>query len=99
MVGVGVWLCPNNHLYFIENCSWPSQSSICTQCDAPTGKRQGGGFHEPATGNKRIGKIGKNGEIIVEQKDPYSDRVYNNEEIAILDIKTLTPKGYIDVGD
>eukprot|EP01084_Bolivina_argentea_P296164 510025_1 len=64
MAHAGVWLCPNNHMYFIENCSWPSQSSNCITCGAPTGRKKGGGFHEPAPGNKYIGKIGKNGEII-----------------------------------
>merc|ERR1712176_1342902 len=64
--GSGLWLCPNDHLYFVGGCSWTRVASTCVQCGAPTGNEIGKGTHTPAPGNRRIGKIGPDGKIIVE---------------------------------
>ena len=54
----GVWLCPNDHTYFIAPCGWPQVSSTCQVCGAPTGNKKGEPSHTinftTTTGLKRV---------------------------------------------
>eukprot|EP01083_Nonionella_stella_P189276 699594_1 len=98
MTGKGAWLCPNDPMYFLGDCTCPNQASNCVTCGVPTGNLKGSARqHIPAPGNRRIGKIDANGKIIVEKVDPYTNRVYKEEALATYDAKRLTLKGYVDI--
>jgi hypothetical protein len=91
MVNYGVWLCPNDHIYFVGNCTWTNEASTCQECGAPIGNLVGGGSHTPAPGNRRIGKIGADGEIVFEEVDPYTKKPI---ETAKFDTKGKAPRGF-----
>eukprot|EP01083_Nonionella_stella_P118742 354561_1 len=91
-VCVDVWLCPNEHMYFVAGCTWTNEASSCCTCGAPTGNAKKAGSQQSAPGNRRIGKIDANGNIVLETRDQYTGRVYKEEG------KRLTPKGYVDIG-
>ena len=48
MPGCGVWLCPNNHIYFLQDCTYPWVALKCEVCGADTG----GAGHIRVAGNK-----------------------------------------------
>ncbi|ETN98040.1 hypothetical protein RFI_39477, partial [Reticulomyxa filosa] len=56
MAGLGAWLCPNNHLYFVANCTATNESAKCPTCGHDIGNKKGAGGHVAATGNRRLGK-------------------------------------------
>lgn len=74
MVGTGIWLCPNNHVWFQGGCSWTSQTANCETCGALIGNAPGQSSHNAAPGNRRIGKVVAGGKIHIEHKDPYTGR-------------------------
>ncbi|CAE8735076.1 unnamed protein product [Polarella glacialis] len=51
---VGVYRCPNGHIYTIGNCSQPWSHATCLECGAPIG----GENHEAAQGNTRLERAG-----------------------------------------
>eukprot|EP01084_Bolivina_argentea_P093257 167759_1 len=58
MVGHGVWLCPNNHVYFIGNKGTATNGrGRCLECDEAVGNKAGAKSHTHAEGNKLIGRI------------------------------------------
>eukprot|EP01083_Nonionella_stella_P289188 984181_1 len=90
MAGHGVWLCPNDHIYFVGNCTATNGKGKCQQCGAPIGNKVGAKSHTAATGNRRIGKIDKNGKIVAD--NPYSGAT---EGMAEYNQEKLAPKGYV----
>ena len=88
MAGHGVWLCPNDHIYFIGNCTTTNESGTCKTCGAPIGNKVGAGGHFAAKGNRKVGRIDKDGKI-------KADKYGATEGVANYDPETLSPKGYI----
>eukprot|EP01084_Bolivina_argentea_P149647 261391_1 len=70
MTGHLIWLCPNDHIYFIGNCGATNGTGYCSECKAPIGNKVGQKSHIAATGNRLIGKISKYGHIV--PVNPYS---------------------------
>eukprot|EP01084_Bolivina_argentea_P214942 364867_1 len=67
MKGHSVFICPNKHLYFVANCGATKESGKCYQCNAAVGNKKNKKQHIAADGNKKLGKIGNNGEIIPDE--------------------------------
>eukprot|EP01084_Bolivina_argentea_P217253 368907_1 len=88
--GMGVWLCPNDHLYFVRNCTAPTQSGKCEACAKPIGLEEGEKYHTGAPGNRRIGRLDKHGNIIPD--NPFQCAKYGMERY---DADKLAPKGYV----
>ena len=38
LAGYGVWLCPNDHLYFVDECTATQESGTCPSCGAAIGQ-------------------------------------------------------------
>jgi hypothetical protein len=51
------YACPNNHLYIIVDCTSPSQSARCKECNAPIGQKVGAASHTLTDGNRPIEKV------------------------------------------
>eukprot|EP01083_Nonionella_stella_P201638 737482_1 len=64
MKGHHVYLCPNRRLYFVADCGATKHTSKCDQCNAIIGNAPRKRQHKATKGNKKIGKIVENGEII-----------------------------------
>ena len=91
LAGYGVWLCPNDHLYFVDQCTATQESGNCPSCGAAIGQEVNTSRpHHPALGNKRIGSIDKNGKIVAD--NVHSSAVYG---MANYDAAKLSPKGYV----
>eukprot|EP01084_Bolivina_argentea_P120490 213588_1 len=90
MAGHGVWLCPNDHIYFVGNYTATYGSDKCQQCGAPIGNKVGAKRHTPADGNRRIGRIDKNGKIVPD--NPYFGAA---KGMAEYNQNILAPKGYV----
>eukprot|EP01084_Bolivina_argentea_P252991 424841_1 len=89
--GCGVWLCPNQHLYFVDDSTTTEESGICPSCGAAIGQEQNANkSHHPAFANHRIGRIDRYGNIIPD--NPYFGAVYGMKQY---DAATLSPKGYV----
>eukprot|EP01083_Nonionella_stella_P165887 553073_1 len=67
MQGHSVFICPNKHLYFVANCGATKESARCYQCNAAVGNVKHAAAHIAAKGNKKLGVIGTNGEIIADE--------------------------------
>ena len=52
---LGVYKCPNGHLYTIGNCTRPNQSAKCPDCGAAIGNAEGKGSHTLARGTQLVG--------------------------------------------
>ena len=84
----GVWLCPNDHVYFVANCTRTRGSGKCATCGANIGNDASKGSHNAATGNRKIGVVSADGKIIPDSKGAtQGTAVYNAEKLA--------PKGYV----
>lgn len=88
MAGHGVWVCPNDHIYFIGNCTSTNQSSNCPTCGDPIGNKKGGGCAIAAHKNRRIGRIDKDGNI-------KADKYGATEGLCKYNPETLSSKGYV----
>eukprot|EP01084_Bolivina_argentea_P234531 394836_1 len=64
MKGHSIFICPNRHLYFVADCGATKQTAKCNECNITIGNEPKKRKHKTAKGNKRIGKVGENGEII-----------------------------------
>ena len=80
MKGCGVMLCPNNHIYFLSNCTYPWVRLRCEVC----GARTGGKNHTAAPGNKRVGYVDNNGNLVVDLYDDENSEI--NMEMKSLNI-------------
>ena len=89
MAGHGVWLCPNDHIYFVGECTATRGSGTCHQCGVPIGNDTARGMHTPAKGNRRIGRIDKNGVIRCD--------TYGKGAAGMAEYEKLAPKGYVMV--
>lgn len=58
-------------MYFIGNCTYPRQASICTDCGEPTGRSTASNSrsHEAAPGNKRLGRSNQYGVLSPDSED------------------------------
>ena len=72
MIGNGVYLCPNDHIYFIANCTYPHHRLVyqCHVCGASIGgsNREIHNYAydvwSAAPGNRRVGYINASGELV-----------------------------------
>eukprot|EP01083_Nonionella_stella_P272242 923023_1 len=96
----GAWLCPNGHMYFIEDCTWPDMALTCADCGLPTGLKQGDArSHEAAEGNKRLGTIDADGVLHVDPSDNWGVESFGAyTQFAEYKPTEKTPTGYIDCG-
>ena len=62
-----VFLCPNKHLYFVGDCGATNETAKCYHCNAQIGNDSRKAMHHAADGNKKLGVIGENGEIIPDE--------------------------------
>lgn len=84
-------MCPNGHIYFVQNCTWPMALGTCEICGAQTG----GQGHYPTAGNRRVGRIDANGQL---QTSDAQDPLRFGAQRATYDAQQRVPKGYVDVG-
>ncbi|ETO06389.1 hypothetical protein RFI_31005 [Reticulomyxa filosa] len=88
MAGAGAWLCPNNHLYFVTECTRTNQSAKCPTCGQDIGNATDQRQHTAAKGNRRIGTVQQNGTII-------ADRNGATEGMAEYQPDQMAPQGYV----
>ncbi|ETO01107.1 hypothetical protein RFI_36335, partial [Reticulomyxa filosa] len=88
MSGHAAWLCPNNHLYFVGECTRTKGTGKCSTCGADIGNRSNWLSHTAAKGNRRLGTIDENGHIV-------PDNLGATEGTAEYDSTKLAPQGYV----
>ena len=82
MAGHAVWLCPNDHIYFVANNAQNRAIDKCATCGANIGNEAS------STGNRKIGVVSSEGKIIPESNGSrQSTALYENDKLA--------PKGYV----
>ncbi|ETO27465.1 hypothetical protein RFI_09668, partial [Reticulomyxa filosa] len=88
MAGLGAWLCPNNHLYFVANCTATNESAKCPTCGHDIGNKKGAGGHVAATGNRRLGKVQADGRIVADDYGATEGKTEYRPDL-------LAPQGYV----
>ncbi|ETO30662.1 hypothetical protein RFI_06457 [Reticulomyxa filosa] len=88
MAGSGAWLCPNNHLYFVTDCTATNESAKCPTCGDAIGNEAGKGFHNAAKGNRRIGVVQDDGTI-------YPDKNGATQGMEEYRPELMAPQGYV----
>ncbi|ETO06491.1 hypothetical protein RFI_30897, partial [Reticulomyxa filosa] len=88
MAGCGAWLCPNNHLYFVMNCTRTKESAKCPTCGEDIGNKADAEQHNAAKNNQRLGTVQADGKI-------KPDHLGATEGVAEYRPDLLAPKGYV----
>ncbi|ETO23675.1 hypothetical protein RFI_13505 [Reticulomyxa filosa] len=90
MPGCGVWLCPNDHMYFVDDCTATLEAANCPTCGASIGNKSGADQHVAAPGNRKVGVVSKNGKIDVDKWGATEGFVQYRKDL-------FEPKGYVIV--
>eukprot|EP01084_Bolivina_argentea_P154262 268932_1 len=89
MTGHGIWLCPNDHVYYIGNATSTSGTDKCQTCYEPIGNKVGQRIHTPADHNKRCGRIDRNQNVV--RDNPYNCA----KEMRDYNVNKFATKGYV----
>ncbi|ETN99365.1 hypothetical protein RFI_38115 [Reticulomyxa filosa] len=88
MKGYGAWLCPNDHIYFVDNCTRTKESGKCPTCNETIGNQALFFAHVAASGNRKLGIVQEDGTILPDDKGANRGTVKFQSHLLI-------PTGYV----